>query len=262
MDSKKLQKRHLEILVRNKGFQFTDTFFPYTSGKIGPYYIQSTVVMRNGKDYDETIEDMSEMVFNVMNKANIRDYVVSGGESRDWIFAFPIAINLGRPHTMIYKDGKVLGADMNNRSIAHVADLNNEGSSVRDLWIPTIKREGGKIKDVFFYIDRMERGFEVIRDLNLRSHSLVQLDKNAWEYLQKKGVVSKKAYENLMERIENKEGWARRMLRSEEGFKTLFNLAKGDKKDREKVEKILSVGYPEIGDEIIEGLKTRGMVQD
>lgn len=262
MDSKELQKRHLEILVRNNGFQFTDTFFPYTSGKIGPYYIESAVVMRNGKDYDEAIEDMSEMVFDVMNKANIRDYIVSGGESRDWIFSFPTAINLVKPHTMIYKNEKVLGADMNGRYVTHVADLNNEGSSVRDLWIPTIKRGGGEIEDVFFYVDRMERGFGVIRDLNLRSHSLVQLDKNAWEYLQKNEVVSEEVYKNLMERMEEKEEWARKMLQSEEGFETLFNLAKGDEKDRKKVEKILGIGYPDIGPELMDRLKTKGMKLD
>ena len=255
MGSRKLQEKHLEVLARNRGFQFTDTFVSYTSGKIGPYYIQSAVVMKDGRDYDKAIEDISEMIFDVMNNVNIMDYVVSGGESRDWIFSFPVAVNLGKPHAMIYKDGKVFGADMNGRYVIHVADLNNEGSSLRDLWVPTIRREGGKIDDVSFYVDRMEDGVKVMKDLNLRSHSLVQLDKNAWKYLRKDGVVSKGVYKNLMERMENKEEWAKKMLQSEEGFKTLFNLAKGNERDRSKVKKILEIGYPEIGDELMDRLK-------
>jgi len=257
MNPKKLQEKHLEILGRNKCFEFTDTFFPYTSGRIGPYYIESAAVMDDRKNgYVEAVKDMCEMVSNVMESRGIEDHIISGGESRDWIFSFPVAVNLKKPHAMIYKDGKAIGANMSDRYVTHVADLNNEGSSVKNLWIPTIKRECGKIEEVFFYVDRMEGGVQVIKDLNLKSHSLVKLNENAWNYLQRIEVVDEKVYKNLMERMEDKEEWAIKMLRSEKGFERLCNFMSNGEKGREKVDKILRIGYPDIRLELIERLKT------
>lgn len=260
MNSKKLQEKHLEILVRNGGFEFTNSFFPYTSGKIGPYYIQSAVVMKDGKDYDEAIGDMSEMVFKVMEDKGIRDYVVSGGERRDWIFSLPTATELGRPHAMICKNKDVLGANMRGKIVVHVADLNNEGSSPRSIWVPTIRmNEGGEVKDIFFYVDRMENGVQVMEALGLTSHSLVKLNGDAWRFLQRNDVVSGEIYKNLIIRMEDKEGWARKMLQSEKGFETLSYLASGDHKNKDKVRDILKIGYPDMEDELIKRLSERGI---
>ncbi|MBD3355109.1 hypothetical protein GF361_03940 [Candidatus Woesearchaeota archaeon] len=251
----RMQEVNLDALVRNNGFQFTETFFPYTSGQIGPYYIQSVVVEKNGEDYVQAIQDMAVMIRKTLGiKEGEPDYIISGGESRDWDFSNPVAYDLGLPHAKIYKNGKLLGVDMKKKHVIHVADLNNEGSSPRDKWVPAINQAGGEIKHIFFYVDRMEDGVEVMKELGLESHSVVPLDEHAWQYLQDKDVISKEVYNSLNKRMEDKQTWAEDMLRSKAGFETLANLY-GDEKTIAKAQKILNVGYLDLKEELAQRLE-------
>ena len=257
--ARSVQQGNLEALVRNKGFQFTNVFFPYTSGQIGPYYVQSAVILNNGADYSGACKDMATAI-NYYKKYDI----VSGGETRDWIFSFPVAVELELPHAMIYKDGKILGADLKDKKVIHVADLNNEGSSPRDLWIPTIKGAGGKIEDIFFYVDRMEDGAEVMKGLGLNSYALVPLDQFAWDYLQQKNIVTPEVYKSLSERgqtTESRKQWAYKMLRSEKGIAKLANLYQ-DEKNYKKAKKIVEVGYPELEAELKDRLAAKGLSKE
>tara|TARA_Y100000034_G_scaffold107346_1_gene136811 strand:- start:11240 stop:12031 length:792 start_codon:yes stop_codon:yes gene_type:complete len=256
MDKQKreLQEKHLKILVKNEGFEFTDSFVPYTSGQIGPYYIQSAVIMKNGSDYLDACSDLTDEIHYV---SDFDFDLISGGESRDWIFSNPIAITLELPHTTIYKDGRIIGADMKDKKVVHIADLNNEGSSPRDLWIPAIKKAEGSIKNIYFYVDRMEDGVEVMKDLELNSNSVVSLNKHAWDYLQERKVVTGEIYKNLRDRGETKESrreWAENMLKSKKGLETLANLL-SNRNSFHKGIKILNKGYPNLKEELIERLK-------
>lgn len=245
-----MQETNLDALVRNNGFEFSDTFKPYTSGQIGPYYVESTVVENSGRDYRKACQDIARLV---KSYASVPwDFVISGGESRDWDFSNPITVMLGRPHFKIYKDGRTKGArDITGKTVVHIADLNNEGSSPRDLWVPAIHKAGGNIEHIFFYVDRMEEGVQVMKDLGLQSHAVVPLDEHAWDYLQKQGVISKELYHSLRERMEDKDAWARAMLRSDAGYKTFRDLFI-DPKTVSKARKILDKGYPDMKDELVE----------
>jgi orotate phosphoribosyltransferase len=257
---REMQKRNLDNLAKSPGgFQFTRTFFPYTSSEIGPYYVQSAAIMSNGPAYSMACKDMAELVKGTIGE----DFkgVISGGESRDWCFSGNVAQILELPHTMIYKTDetgkcKVIGADMKGRNIVHVADLNNEGSSPRDMWVPTIRNTGGKIEHIFFYVDRLESGVEEIKKLGLQSHAVIPLDEHAWKYLQEIKVVTPEIYQSLCQRMEDKHKWATDMLRSEAGLETLVSLL-GSLKTREKAQKVLSIGYPEIKDEIMDILYSK-----
>lgn len=253
----KAQERNLDALVRNNGFLFTEAFFPLASGQIGPYYVESTVVEKKGADYKMACDDVADLVQRYNFMLNQFE-VISGGESRDWDFSNVVAYILRKPHAKIYKNGKILGADLEGKTVAHVADLNNEGSSPRDYWIPAIQKAGGIIKDIFFYVDRMEDGVQVMEGLGLRSHSVVPLDEHAWEYLRGGGVISSRVYNSLRARMEDKDAWAKKMLFSDEGLRVLGGLFTGSDKDREKAHKILERGYPEIDLEIRERLREMG----
>ena len=250
-----IQKRNLIALANSPGsFQFTRTFFPYTSGEIGPYYVQSAGIMANGDAYAAACHDMAILVKQTLGEKYTG--VISGGESRDWIFSGPVAEKLCLPHTMIYKDGKVIGASMKNRLVAHVADLNNEGSSPRDLWMPVIKREGGKPEHIFFYVDRLEDGVEEVKKLGLQSHALIPLDEYAWDQLQQMNVIDSEVYGSLCKRMEDKKSWAETMLRSDEGLETLIALMSSEK-TREKGLKILNT-YNDLREELIERMSRFG----
>ncbi len=245
--SRGIQKDHLEKLAKHKGFKFTDTFFPYTSGQIGPYYVNSERIMKNGRDYSIAILDLRRTIQSTGYKFD----AISGGERRDWIFSLPVARKMKKIPIMICKDGSTIGIekeDVKGKRVIHVADLNNEGSSPRDVWIPTIRGSEGTINHIFFYVDRLEDGVEVMKKIELESHSIVPLDNYAWDYLKEINIISSEIYKNLRERGESKESrnnWAIKMLRSDKGFTKLAELA-NNPETIEKAKNILNKGYPEL----------------
>jgi len=262
------QEHGLRILAKHKGgFQFTSTFFPYTSGEIGPYFVQSGVVQCDGRDYLEATNTMSGIILDSVDKSTLPNSVISGGETRDWIFSNPASINLSRlldysvPHVMLYKDGKTVGANMVGKQAIHVADLNNEGSSPRKYWVPIIRKAGGTINHIFFYVDRLEGGVQVMQELGLESHAVVPLDNHAWDYLMENGVVDSHIHRNLRQRGNTKESrdlWARNMLSTQAGLERLAELFRNPQ-TAPKAAKVLLEGYPDMQNRLLEEMQMRGL---
>ena len=252
---RKIQNRNLENLIRFGGLRVTNTFFPYTSGQIGPYFIQSVDMCKSGKAYKQAIKDMSKVIRRCIGLDSFD--VISGGESRDWDFSNPVAINLRLPHAKLYKNKTPEGADMNGRRVVHVADLNNEGSSPRDLWIPVIRGNGGTINDIVFYVDRLEGGVEEVEKLGLNRHAIISLDSNAWQFLLDSDAISPSVYKSINERLDDKTSWAHNMLRT--NICRLSEILR-DENTRYKGIKILVSGYPEIKDELIDMLIREGLI--
>ena len=120
--------------------------FWYTSGKIGPYFINTHFVYGNEEDakellsfIDEQLSDKMALPKNVFEKvltqyntnqiykdvidtmiSTIKENIdiseidyVSGGERRDWFFSNIIAYLLDKPHISIYKDLNAVISDSN-----------------------------------------------------------------------------------------------------------------------------------------------------
>lgn len=118
--------------------------FWYTSGKIGPYFINTHFIYGNEADakellsfIDEQLSDKMALPKNVFEKvlaqynsnkiykdvidtmiATIKENInvneidyVSGGERRDWFFSNIIAYLLDKPHISIYKDLNAVVSD-------------------------------------------------------------------------------------------------------------------------------------------------------
>lgn len=133
--------------------------FWYTSGKIGPYFINTHFVYGNEKDavellsfIDECLADKITLPKKVFEKVlvqyqnneiykNVIDtmlkYIednidiseidcVSGGERRDWFFSNIIAYLLKKPHISIYKDLSTVISDSNFESTEVVTSLENK----------------------------------------------------------------------------------------------------------------------------------------
>ncbi len=252
----RLQVQGLRSLKKQSEPKFTNTWFPYTSGEVGPYYIQSIAIENDGWNYHDAIVSMCELIRGTIN---LHDFdAISGGESRDWDFSNPVAVQLHTPHTKIYKDGKAKGATViEGMKYIHVADLNNEGSSMRDLWVPAIKAKRAEIIHAYFYVDRMEDGVNVLEELGIQSDSVVPFDANAWQFLLDEKYISPEIYRSLNERMENKKAWAHNALRTH--ISQLEDMLRNsDPKEVAKAEKILKVGYPEIKDELLDLMKGRG----
>ena len=118
--------------------------FWYTSGKIGPYFINTHFIYGNEKDavellsfIDECLADkltLPEKVFERVLKQyetneiyknvidTMKNYIeenidvseidyISGGERRDWFFSNILSYLLDKPHLSIYKDLSVVESD-------------------------------------------------------------------------------------------------------------------------------------------------------
>ncbi len=133
--------------------------FWYTSGKIGPYFINTHFVYGSEKEaveflsfIDECLADKQSLPAKVFerslsqykNNAIYRDVIdtmkqyieeninvseidyVSGGERRDWFFSNIIAHLLNKPHISIYKDLSTVVSDSNFSSSEAIKDLSGK----------------------------------------------------------------------------------------------------------------------------------------
>ena len=138
----------MSYLFETKAVRFCEENKPfwYTSGKIGPYFINTHFVYGSEKDasellafIDECLKDKASLPEKVFRKVlkqyneneiycNIidfmKDYItkninveeidyISGGERRDWFFSNILAYLFKKPHISIYKDMTTVVSDFN-----------------------------------------------------------------------------------------------------------------------------------------------------
>ena len=152
----------MSYLFETKAVRFCEENKPfwYTSGKIGPYFINTHFVYGSEKDasellafIDECLKDKSSLPEKVFQKVlkqyneneiyhnvidTMKDYItkninveeidyISGGERRDWFFSNMIAYLLKKPHISIFKDLNTVISDYNfENSITSKSDLDGK----------------------------------------------------------------------------------------------------------------------------------------
>ena len=133
--------------------------FWYTSGKIGPYFINTHFVYGSQEEasellayideclsnkltlpknvFEKTLEqyNTNEIYRNVIDSMKVYiekhidvseiDYI-SGGERRDWFFSNMIAYLLNKPHISIYKDLSTVVSDYNFENTEEISNLENK----------------------------------------------------------------------------------------------------------------------------------------
>ena len=135
--------------------------FWYTSGKIGPYFVNAQFLYGSEEDANTLLEfidselenatkyDLPKDVFertleqynsNEIYKTTIDEFIsfvksninldeidyISGGERRDWFFSNMVAHLLGKPHITIYKDLSTVCSTPNFASTTEITDLSNK----------------------------------------------------------------------------------------------------------------------------------------
>lgn len=133
--------------------------FFYTSGKIGPYFINTHFIYGSEKDaiellsfIDEALSDKITLPKKVFEKVlsqynnnriyqdvinTVKNYIeenidiseidyISGGERRDWFFSNIIAYILDKPHISIYKDLTTVVNDSKFETSEFVTNLNGK----------------------------------------------------------------------------------------------------------------------------------------
>lgn len=151
----------ISYLFKTNAIKFCDENKPfwYTSGKIGPYFINTHFIYGNEDDaksllsfIDEQLSDKMALPKNVFEKVlnqyrtneiykNVIDTMidsiksnidideidyVSGGERRDWFFSNIVAHLLNKPHISIYKDLSAVVSDCNFERTSKLDNINNK----------------------------------------------------------------------------------------------------------------------------------------
>ena len=246
--------------------------FWYTSGKIGPYYINTHFLYGSEQDatsllkfideekenkqtlpkkvFEKTLNhyNKNEIYKNVINemisfiKGNINvDEIgyISGGERRDWFFSNIVANKLNKPHITIYKDLSIVVTDstfeneidkseVKGAKVLHIADLITEASSYIRAWIPAIKSLDSEIAWSTVVVDRMQGGKEKLENENVKSLSMINIDKSLFEKALSMNIINNTQFEMLGNFYENPDETMRNFLIAHPEF--LENALASDEK--------------------------------
>ena len=188
-----------------------DTPFWYTSGKLGPFFINTHFLAKDEgtatgilklieeailadrdtapkKIFDafcdlyKTDATYKNCIDSIVETAKKYDFdFISGGERRDFFFSMVPAHILGKPHLTIFKDLSSVITDGNfdkidydfkGKKALHIADLITEASSYERAWVPAIKALGADIRDTIAVVDRKQNGRAVL-SVNKAQYDLV-----------------------------------------------------------------------------------------
>ena len=255
--------------------------FWYTSGKIGPYFINTHFIYGSEKEavsllgfIDESLSDkmtLPKKVFekvlkqynenkiykDVINsmKAYIEENInisevdyISGGERRDWFFSNILAYLFKKPHITIYKDlSSVISNydftetktsyNISGKKVLHIADLITVASSYLRAWIPAIENLGGKISWSCVVVDRMQGGEEKLSEKNIKSLSLVKVDKDLFKKALEMGIINENQLEMLNKFFDNPDNTMKEFLISHPEF--IENSLNSDDKTRKRAKLLL-----------------------
>ena len=201
--------------------------FWYTSGTVGPYYINTHYLYGGPEGAEELLafidaekeeEDFPHRLKERIEKHYAQDAIyrriidelvaqarasgadfdfVSGGERRDWFFSLAVAAHLGLPHLLIYALRGVGPDGLNAQHALHVADLVTEASSFFRAWIPAITETGGRIAYAANVIDRGQGGIEALNEQGVRAGALMRVDAVLFRRLVEIGRIDEAQFEVL-----------------------------------------------------------------
>lgn len=273
----------ISYLFETNAIRFCEenTPFWYTSGKIGPYFINTHFIYGSKKEavsllgfidgslsdkmtlpkkvfekvlkqynenkiYKDVINSMKAYIEENINISKV-DYI-SGGERRDWFFSNIIAYLFKKPHITIYKDlSSVISNydfsqtktsyDISGKKVLHIADLITVASSYLRAWIPAIENLGGKIIWSCVVVDRMQGGEEKLSEKNIKSLSLVKVDKNLFRKALEMGIINENQLEMLNKFFDNPDNTMKDFLINHPEF--IENSLNSDEKTRKRAKLLL-----------------------
>ena len=233
------------------------TPFWYTSGKLGPFFINThflvkdestagdllrlieeacqderTVAPRRIFEAFKVLYEESETYRNcidaIVEAASKYDFdFISGGERRDYFFSMMPAHLLKKPHLTIYKDlsSTLTDSDFNpisssvkGKRALHIADLITEASSYERAWIPAIKALGAHIENTIAVVDRHQNGKAVLERLGVSIETLTVVDKELFDEALNGNIIDKDQYELVMSFLDDPDKYMKDFIREHPGF--------------------------------------------
>ena len=282
-----MKSPEIDILFSTEALMISgaDKPFWYTSGELGPYYINTHFVCGGKKKAVELLDlitveagtpktlpskilgELETVYENYESFRVVIDGVcdrirqdlplekisgISGGQRRDWFFAPIVAKKLGLPCLYLYNDGRAFDEYGDSVDTLHagvfvnVCDLLRVGSSYTSKWIPIIENLGGKLLYSVCVVDRCEGGKENILAAGVEeSLSLFSLNQDFFEKAQRQGVLEQKQFDLLSGYLENPRGAIRDFLLANPSF-LQDALASSDEKIKKRANSLLENDYYQL----------------
>lgn len=252
--------------------------FWYTSGKLGPYFINThflygseqeavnllNIITENVETPKVLIEKISTMIqefYNtnelyrsvmdefakqLMADDNFKNAdVITGGERRDWFFSVVAAKLTGKKHYYIFKDlaiydeAAVKIENLDGMKVAHIADLVTEASSYDRAWIPAIEALGGKMTFTASIVDRKQGGRELLASHNVPLLAPVVIDEEFFQSALNEGILTPAQCEMVIAFTKDPNSYGREFLKSHPTY-IAESIASGDKGKKSKAERCLN----------------------
>ncbi|MBR2316492.1 MAG: hypothetical protein IKA37_00825 [Spirochaetales bacterium] len=251
--------------------------FWYTSGKLGPYFINTHFLYGNETFACELLEKITNLVdkpadlikaisedvwkfyqtnelyrevmdeFAAMLNANETFKscdVITGGERRDWFFSIAAARLTGKKHYFIFKDLAIYDENgvkiesLNGMKIAHIADLITEASSYDRAWIPAIEAAGAKMIFTASIVDRNQGGRKLLESKNVEMFAPVSIAHEFFNCAKEEGILSEEQFKMVYDFTEDPDAYGIAFLKSHPNY-IQDSIENGDKSTKSKAQRCL-----------------------
>lgn len=255
-----------------------DALFWYTSGLLGPYYINTEKLCGGEKTaksilafIDKESGDKKNFPAKMLQTlheayeahAIFRDVIaalteearrllhefqcayISGGERRDWFFAPLVAEKLQVPMLYVYNDKSVIDEQGEpvlslNGNVMNIADLLTVGSSYVDKWVPAMQSLGAKLSVALNVMDRSQGGVENLQAVGVQHcAALFTVNEKLFADARERHYISAEQEKMLCHYFEDQVGSMRSWLQSNESFLQAA-LQSDDAKTRQRAQKLVS----------------------
>lgn len=276
----------VENLFKTKAFRVAPegSLFWYTSGKLGPFYINTHFLYGSEEDANSLLSQidalasdrpaLTAMLVNetaamyrkndifrsvcdalvkVIQAKNAPFDVISGGERRDWFFSVMCAALLNKPHLTIYKnmetslilDGRYEEIKtLSGARCLHIADLVTEASSYERAWLPAVTALGGTLPMTVVVVDRKQGGAELLKRLGVETDALTGIDNSLFALAAETGRITKRQYDLLVSYMKDPAASVREFLGANPDF--MKNALAGDEKTAMRARLCIEKGFYSI----------------
>jgi orotate phosphoribosyltransferase len=263
-----------------------DSPFLYTSGLVGPYYINTHYLCGGPQKSEEILAKITELgdnpaaiasevpklLFETINSFPVYDEIVqrlaevarplisqndisfiSGGQRRDWFFSVPLARTLSLPHVYIFNNlslyddaGNVFSNTEPAKSL-HVADLLSVGSSYLSKWILALESVNIKIAGALNCVDRNQGGKENLLEAGIPEvQALCSINEELFTDAFEKGILTRDQLTQVLDFIKDPFSTMKKFIQSNPGFIT--RTLSSDPKSQARIKKTLNDDLYKLGE--------------
>jgi orotate phosphoribosyltransferase len=286
MDTKKATLAEMLFACEAVKVAPADSPFLYTSGLVGPYYVNThylcggagrseeilkkitelganpvaiasevPVLLSETIDsfpvYKEIIERLAEVARPLISQNDIS--FITGGQRRDWFFSVPLARALFLPHVYIfnnlslYDDTGSVFTNSKSANSLHVADLLSVGSSYLSKWIPALESVNIKIVAALNCVDRKQGGKDNLLEAGIPDvQALCSINEDLFTDAFEKGILSRDQLSQVLDFIKDPFSTMKKFIESNPGFIT--RTLSSDPKSQTRIKKTLNDDLYKLGE--------------